>query len=184
MLGFATASLFTVIDDDDTVRPVNEALTAAITKLTDAEQRERRLIDVWLDRVEDSTQAERDEAEQALEIRKGGSSHLQQSWFLPEAEAGRKAVKRLRADLAVVRTEAKARLEALGRERLRPLVVEFCRHVATAQAALAEIERVRMALGQAGAPTPPCPCPTLLPNGLIDWQLSLACKMVGATRPT
>ncbi len=172
MLGFAKTFLaeLVAVEDDPAVMAATAPLLKAQAALQAIEAEEQRLIRAVTSDAHRATDDEIEEAHARLSIRKGSQSQ----WYLPDAQAARDEVKVLRSTYQAAAQAARARLEEVGRERLKAIMVELHPLITDAQRLALEIETVRQAVGDGGGNLHEHPVPSLLPGQIVSFQMELA----------
>lgn len=170
MLGFLKAEAELIaVEDDEAVRATQKPYQDMQARLEQLETRERRLIAVVSGAADQATQAEYDEGQRQLAIRKG----TQTGWYLPEAQEARESILSLRVAYNEAVQRAKAQLIEAGTVRLKALCGELSPVIVQAMELANKIEQLRQEVGDCGGDLGEHPCPVLLPGCLVASQLDL-----------
>lgn len=170
MLDFLKAeSELIATEDNPAVQATQKPYQDMQARLDQLEARERRLIAVVTGTADHTTQAEYDEGQRQLAIRKG----TQHGWFLPEAQEARERIISLRVAHNEAVQRAKAQLVEAGMVKLKALCGELSPVIVQAMELANKIEQLRQEVGDCGGDLGEHPCPVLLPGCLVASQLDL-----------
>lgn len=163
------------LDNDPEVHAANEAHHRALAEKELREAEEHRMIRIKLGKETTATDDEIDQAHQRLNVRPGTTS----AWFLAEADVARREEARARKSHETIRTQRREQLSAEAIVKLQPDLIQFTNALVAAMQEAARFHERLMAYKRGGLDVPDFPCVTLLPNGFIDWQVSLARQKFG-----
>lgn len=170
MLGFAKVDTELIeVEDNEAVQATQKPYQEKQARLEQLEARERRLISVVTGTADHTTQAEYDEGQRQLAIRKG----TQHGWYLPEAQEARESILSLRVAYNEAVQRAKAQLVEAGLVKLKALCGELTPVIRQAMQLAEKIEDLRQQVGDCGGDLGEHPCPVLLPGCLVAAQLDL-----------
>lgn len=171
MLDFLKAEAELIaVEDDEAVRTTQKPYQDMQARLDQLEARERRLIAVVSGTADQATQAEYDEGQRQLAVRKG----TQTGWYLPEAQEARERIISLRVAHNEAVQRAKAQLVDAGMVKLKALCGELSPVIVQAMELANKIEQLRQEVGDGGGDLGEHPVPCLLPGQILDFQIGIA----------